>query len=316
MRSPGANLLELCQTAQYEVVLVAPFMKVRALEAVLGAIPENVTSIKCVTRWRPEEIVAGVSDLEVFNLVTQRSAAALFIQPLLHAKYFRADNSCLVGSANLTQSALGWAMPANLELLISLPSDTESLPEFERMLFSTSIRASQTFKNEVAKAAETMQGEGIKFVTEELGAEEEEISIPPQYWLPLCTRPDLLYSIYVNRNIDQIVGWTLESGRRDIRALCIPPGLSEKNFRRYVATLLQQSPLAQRVYEKAREPISPTKGQEFIKSNATDDYLLYSAEQHWETLRAWLLHFLSGKYRQLSGSFDLQRGSEIGSMRF
>lgn len=313
MRSPGADLLELCQTAQYEAILVAPFMKVRALEAVFDTIPDSVASIKCVTRWRPEEIVAGASDLEVFDLVAQRRGAALFIQPFLHAKYFRIDNSCLVGSANLTQRALGWAMPANLELVISLPSDTLPLPEFERMLFSTAIHASQELKNEVAAAAGAMQRESPKFVTEELAVEEEAAFIPPQYWLPLCTRPDLLHSIYADRNTDQIVGWTLQAGRRDIRALCFPPGLSEQNFRRYIAILLHQSPIVQRVCEEARQPISPNKGQEFISSFVKKDFLIYDPAQHWETLRTWLLYFLSEEYRQPAGSFDLQRGVEIGS---
>jgi hypothetical protein len=103
----GTELSNLCAEANKEVLLVAPFIKVSVLEKLMNKIISPDVSLRCVTRWFPEEIVAGVSDLEVWSLIHQRSNSSLWLRPDLHAKYYRADQQCLVGSANLTGKALG-----------------------------------------------------------------------------------------------------------------------------------------------------------------------------------------------------------------
>lgn len=104
----GTELSNLCAEANKEVLLAAPFIKVSVLEKLMNKISPDV-SLRCITRWFPEEIVAGVSDLEVWSLIQQRSNSSLWLRPDLHAKYYRADQRCLVGSANLTGKALGWS---------------------------------------------------------------------------------------------------------------------------------------------------------------------------------------------------------------
>ncbi len=69
MLSPGEELLALCAQAEDDVVLVAPFVKRAALEQVLAAIPVGGPTIRCVARWRPEEIAAGACDVEIFDVV-------------------------------------------------------------------------------------------------------------------------------------------------------------------------------------------------------------------------------------------------------
>ena len=82
----GDQLLELVSSAKERVVLVAPFIKVDALQRVLDAIPISAgLHIDCVTRWRPEDIVDGVCDLEIFEVITDRENAQLWRHPNLHA---------------------------------------------------------------------------------------------------------------------------------------------------------------------------------------------------------------------------------------
>src|SRR3546814_15701150 len=84
----------------------------------LGAIPDDI-AVTCVTRWRPDEIAAGVSDLEVFDLIRARASGTLLLQPHLHAKLYRTGDRRLLGSANISGRALGWHEPANLEILLA-----------------------------------------------------------------------------------------------------------------------------------------------------------------------------------------------------
>lgn len=314
MLLPGPELLGLCREAEKEVILVAPFIKRDAMQMTLDVIPHTVSSIRCVTRWRPEEILAGVSDLEIFDLISERTGASLLVQPLLHAKYYRIDGRCLVGSANLTKRGMGWAMPTNLELSVGLDATIDPLPEFEKFLLSTAIPATEELRNDIATAVEAMEREGTVFVAEEAAIDDGISSIPPEYWLPLCLRPELLYRIITETHTEQIVGWTLEAGRRDIGALRIPPNLSEQHFRNYVAALLRQSPLIHKLDQIAHTSLSSTEGREFITKHVPEEYRAYGADQHWKTMRSWLLYFLPDEYRQPSGSSKLQRGTEIGQV--
>lgn len=310
MLLPGAELINLCRSGKREVILIAPFIKRDAMRLVLEAIPSSVTSVRCVTRWRVEEILAGVSDLEIFDLVKDRDGASLYVQPALHAKYYRVDDACLVGSANLTKRGMGWAMPSNLELLVDVETKLKRLKEFEKLVFSTAIEATKELRDELAHAAEELDTEGTVYIAEESPAGDEQ-SIPAGYWLPLCSRPELMFQIFTDTQTDRIVGWTLEAGKRDIAALRIPKHLSEFHFNKYVAALLRQSPLVQELEKIAHKPVSPDEGREFISTHVPKDYRAYDNDQHWKTLRNWLLHFLPSEYRQPVGSFDLQKGTEI-----
>ena len=83
---PGDALLDLCRNTQRELVLVSPFIKTVALDRLLTSLGDDV-GLKCITRWRPAEVAAGVSDLAVFGLLNERGGA-LWLRQDLHAKYF------------------------------------------------------------------------------------------------------------------------------------------------------------------------------------------------------------------------------------
>src|SRR5436305_2039515 len=64
----GTALEELVASASQDLVLAAPFIKVRVLDRVLN-LTEGTVRVTCITRWRAEEIAAGVSDLDVWGVV-------------------------------------------------------------------------------------------------------------------------------------------------------------------------------------------------------------------------------------------------------
>lgn len=315
MPTLGEELLDLCKQATKEVILVSPFIKVNTLKRILNSIPEQTTSIKCVTRWRPEEIAAGVSDIEIFDLIQERLGAKLFIHPFLHAKFFRIDSKCFIGSANLTQRALGWAMPSNLEFMLHASSGDPRIQLFEQNLFMTTFEATQEIKDETISILDSIQKEGNvsdKFLMAGDLADDND-TYNSSYWLPLCTRPELLYGIYSGKDADRIVKWTFESGQRDLQFLGIPSGFSSSAFNKFVAASIQQAPVIQHIYEMAKNTITPEVGVGIILS-FEKQYCTYSPEEHWKTIKAWLLYFLPHIYRQPSGSNDLQRGTQIGEL--
>ena len=97
---PGHELLNLCRSSERELILVAPFVKRGVVERVLEVTSDKI-ALTLVTRWRPEEIAAGVSDLEVFELLEQSDTSKLRLHQQIHGKYYRSDDNALIGSANL-----------------------------------------------------------------------------------------------------------------------------------------------------------------------------------------------------------------------
>lgn len=71
MRPLGDAVLDLAASSRREFVMCAPFAKAAVVREVLAAIPEGV-QIALYTRWRPDEVAAGVSDTEVLPAVRGR----------------------------------------------------------------------------------------------------------------------------------------------------------------------------------------------------------------------------------------------------
>ena len=90
-RGLHSELVNLVGAARHEVVLVAPFMKMQVVASVLEATPKQVR-VSLFTRWNPEEVARGVSDLEVFDLVQGRPNTVLSLVNNLHAKLYIADD--------------------------------------------------------------------------------------------------------------------------------------------------------------------------------------------------------------------------------
>ena len=176
---PGDDLLAFISGAIGSVTLIAPFMTVSATDRVLSAIPAEVAEVTLVTRWIPDEIAAGVSDLEVFDLVKTRPGAKLLLNPRNHAKLFIADGKYMLGSANVTDKALSWVKNPNLELLVPW-EDQKKVETFLDILLGEAYTATAEIRDVVASL---IVGR----------APPPKIPAP---WLPRCASPADLWKIY------------------------------------------------------------------------------------------------------------------------
>jgi hypothetical protein len=280
---------------------VAPFVKVGVLRRVMDEIQEGV-DLRVVTRWRPEEIRAGVSDPQILDLLIERPASALFLRNDLHAKYFRADAHAVIGSANLTAAALGWSSAPNLELLEPLVVDQEWIDDFEAFLFSGCVEATPELRDWVLAAAEALPSVPTPEALPEEMVEAESIE-PTAAWVPSLRNPDELYDYYVG-NADRLTRAARESAHQDLRKLRISPGLSREAFVQYVGVILMQDPLVRRIDEfvvvrrrfgEVRDLIGRITGQSAEE-----------ADRSWQTLMRWLVLYLPDRY-----SADVPRHSEL-----
>ena len=307
---PGNAILKLMQNATSRVVIAAPYIKSATIRRLLKTIPDTVSECACITRWLPEDIVAGVCDLEIFDDVTQTSGGRLWVHPHLHAKFYSNGRETLVGSANLTSRGLGWHTPSNVELLVALPAEFPGLADWEFALLDSAVEATEQLRDQIRVQAEqlkqTRPAHHLPEVEDETGEEEATL------WVPECPTPERLWEVYRGRGADTMVSSAFKVAQDDLAALSPPQGLSDDLFTAYVAGILRQVPLLTEIDKLASTGLTDTKAQEFLcdrlsgGASGTNDY-----GQMWRIVKRWLVHFLPESYRLETGHEVLVKGREI-----
>ncbi len=299
MTFPGTQLEELCSQARNEVVLVAPFIKVTALARLLLKIPARV-KLDCVTRWRPEEILAGVSDLEVWTVLEERPYATLWLRPDLHAKFYRADNDCLVGSANITSTALGWVNQINLELLVPMPAVNTQLVDFEKGLFAGSVQVNRSTFEQMQQTVQTLKEYYLEVRPSEILPESnlEDSSqqmISCDAWVPTLRNPEDLYLAYCGRS-EELSTISRQAALQDLKSLPLTSNLSKSSFQVYVGSLLLQKPIIHRLDLLLEIPQRFGAVTDFLSSLPCHQIPGFDADRAWQTLMRWLRYFLPNRY--------------------
>lgn len=307
----GDRVLELCRQSSGEVLVAAPFVKDHALARLLEVLPQAVTGFTCVTRWFPEEVASRVSDLEVFDRLAVRSGSRLLLLPTLHAKLFRFGARCLVGSANLTGRALGWTSPPNLELLAEVPADHPDVAAFLKMLREAASPATAALRDEVAEAARRLRELGP--VAAPLDTVEDPAASSPRTWLPSCSRPDQLWSVYSDASDKwMLIASNVQAAEADLKALGIPPGLSREMFTQHVAARIRAMPLVAEIDGRAAAGIADGEAVALIREAVPDCGI--AVEDAWSVLKDWIVHFLPSNYRRAVQGEVFVRGRQIGSL--
>ncbi|GIK64262.1 MAG: hypothetical protein BroJett018_20560 [Chloroflexota bacterium] len=300
MLKPGAQLELLCRNAQHSLILVAPFMKVGVIKRLLGYVATSV-EVKCITRWRPDEILAGVSDLEVWDFLQSQPNTELWLRSDLHAKYYRADEQCLIGSANLTQAALGWAGNSNLEILISNLPTHPDLMGFEVELLRGSIQVDASIYQHIKQAVEQLKQQNpqlVKSAVFELDLEFAASSLEPismECWMPTLRNPADLYIAYLGR-IGELTIASREAALLDLQSLQIPLGLNKAVFEEYVGILLLQKPIIKKIDAFVTTPQRFGAVSQFLAQQPCAYTNDFNTDRAWQTIMRWLTYFLSKRY--------------------
>lgn len=304
--APDVALLDQLRVADGPVLIAAPYIKANSLKKLIAVLPDGVSELICITRWLPEDIASGVCDIEIFEQVRARSGGRLLVHPHLHAKYYRTNSHCLVGSANLTSRALGWVTPANVELLVRLPIDFPGLREWEKTLVGSGINATEELRDRLLIEAKRLRDAGLvqRIPEVEQGADIER---PASVWIPACPVPDRLWTVYRGGAVDTMVTSALTAAESDLAAMAPPNGLSHALFNAYVSGILRQMPLMIEIDRLASAGLTDSQACDMLSSKqiAASGH---DADQVWRVLKAWLVHFFPSTYRLETGQEVLVRG--------
>ena len=273
----GDMIRTLFEDSTEPVTIIAPFIKRQALQSLLHVIP-STTVIRCVTRWIPHEIAAGISDPEILDDLEQHGLYRLTLVNKLHAKLYIAGRRCLVGSANVTGSGLGDTDDGNIEILVATTTDNPGV----QATLSAVAQSEQPATKDVAEWTR-MLADRIQPI------EEGNIDLSP--WFPRSRRAQDSYRLYSQLPITGklFLGAAEALLLSDIARTNVMPGLTEDQFRDEICTLLRSIPLAASF-------LSTTGDFTLTKAEAQAHLTLLTTERDtiddlWCAFVNWMIHF-------------------------
>ncbi|MFC0861643.1 hypothetical protein ACFHYQ_04955 [Sphaerimonospora cavernae] len=282
----GERLLALVRDAKV-VTIVAPFITVSGIEPLLSTLPAEC-SLEVITRWRPDEVAAGVSDPRVLDLVIQ-CGGTVALQPVMHAKAYFADAHALVGSANVTSNGMGWHGPGAVELLIETAADDPALMSLLTVLRGTSVAATESDRDAVLAAARILPLAPVRAPIE--ATERSD-------WLPTYRPPEVLWRVYTGQREESVA----ELVRPELAALGIPTGLAtEEAFNTYVGAILRQG-FTGRIARECSNLTTMKAVQRLVDLCGEMGRTIDDPADSWETLAAWIAHFLPYYQRIMGGT--------------
>ena len=294
----GDELIELLSGARSEATIVAPFMKAPVVKRLMQNLAPGVI-LSCITRWHPHEIKYGVSDLEVWDVLRAHQPSSLSLIPTLHAKFYRADDRYAIGSANLTNAALGWSAQPNVELLISGEVD-QVLRDWESFLLSQATRVDESLVRFFERLVDHLPNDDFVLTEHYPDMEssfDEEYNTPNLEvisWLPMTRYPEQLYKVYLGHT-EELSAGARESAKFDLLALAVPKGLGADGFGVSVAASLLQMPIVHQIDQFLAHPRSFGAVRDFL--GALPEYPQYrDPNTDWQTMMRWFRHFLPQRF--------------------
>lgn len=300
----GDRILSVLSSAQRSVRIAAPFIKEHALRRALMNVSDGV-EITCITRWRPEDIASGVCDLEIFDVVKARNRSVLLIHPYLHAKFFAADTSCLVGSANLSYTALGWRAPSNLELLVQLDTSDHGLDSWWVKLLAESIEATEEIRTALDLAAAELRTFGNPIQRPEADQDHAE---DDTIWVPECPRWTGLWEVY-SGDEEKLPSSALASAKSDLAALSLPPGMNKAGFEKALRTAFRHTRIFQEVDKLSQEGLTDLAAHPLLIEQCS--IAPGDVSRRWQVAKRWLSELYPDEFRVEADQEVLLKGKNI-----
>ena len=295
-RTQGERIRTLFRQASHATI-IAPFIKTDALRSLLDVIPAQA-AVRCITRWLPAEVAAGVSDLEVLDVLEERAAHELLLVDRLHAKLYIADNRCLAGSANVTLSGLGETTDAgNIEILVEADLEDPAVAAALRSIENNAIPATRAMAYAVRRLAEILpKAPSLAFNAA---------------WHPVSRHPEQAYRLYS----DPPSGFLSAANQTllaDIARSNLTPGLDERGFHEAVRALLRAIPIAATFLDSTQdELLTRADASSYLEMVTTVDY---DSQDLWAAFVHWMSYFYDDKVmRQEISEFALRRAQLLGN---
>ena len=303
MAKLGDEIAQLLSSARERIVIVSAFVRGDALSRILSGAHSDVP-VTIFARWRLSDLICGASDLSAFDVARERGAE-FQIHSALHAKTFIADNSALVGSANVTLSAFGESENPNIEILISTPADEPCIQSLLKILLAKSMIVNEDYVSRLRNVIQESAG---------VADEKNFPSLSPELdnWLPATPIPrDLIkFLSFRQENIEIMRDDTKALAIRDCCALNLSVGVDK--YENVMQAIVQR-----RLFRELQDQIlsSNTSG---LDDEMAAKFLVQSfhipqskASKQWKIVKAWLRFFFRKKFITVPAGDEVRIGENI-----
>lgn len=284
-------------TGADNVTIIAPFITKVGLNEIIEKLSSD-SSLTIFTRWNLEEVAAGVSDPGIIDLINKNSS--IFLNSNLHAKaYIRHGSGALVGSANVTGRGLGLSSAGSAELLVDVEEKNERLVSLLNYLDACSGKADRYLADRIKNDAAIFKNKHKDFFDK-----KRSRSNGSEVWLPLYSYPKALWYIYSGKRGERLYSLA----EHDLIALDLPKGLDVEEFNALVCHKLGQGLVA----KIATEAIGLSAYKAVLKFKNLSEAAgckVEDPEHRWNTLVAWLTHFMPERYELSPGGKKIARKS-------
>ena len=284
----GDQIARLLSGARERIVIVSAFVRGDALSRILSGANSDVP-VTVFARWRLADLVCGASDLSAFDIAREQGAE-FRIHSALHAKAFIADNSALIGSANVTLSAFGESENPNTEILIPTPVDEPHIQSLLKSLFAESMIVDE---NHVSQ---------LRNVVQESASVASEKYFPPlspesDNWLPATQIPQdfLDFLSFRRESMKYLRDDTKTLAMRDCCALGLSIGVDRYEN---VAQAITQRRLFRELRDQILSSNASGLSDEMAAKFLVESFHIPQSEAsgQWMIVKAWLHAFLQKKF--------------------
>lgn len=267
------------------IIVIAPFVKAEALRRLCA---ESDVPVTLYTRWMPHEVAAGISDLEVLDLILD-TGGQIRLHPRLHAKAYLRGSTALVGSANTTLRGLGFRDPAAVELVVPVELPNPPITALLGFLERTTPVATQADRDAVAERASQVdlarlpaQADVDETYPEEIEASPLIEFRDPQVAWAYYTRPEDYDAVLVRQLLRSLAG------------IGVPPWIkTPAAFRAAVGAGMRQGIHGRVLRECNRLPAyAAISRYRHIMNEAGVDVPADRADESWRTFCYWAQEFV------------------------
>jgi len=219
--------------------VVAPFVTVAALERLFDSAPP-AAGFKLVCRWRPGDLVAGVSDLAVFHFLRERGCQ-LYVNQQIHMKlYVFESNIALSTSGNLTLRGLGYLDPsqANIEVGSTVELNATDWVNLHRVIAGSRVVTQEIYDRFEAFLNAQPPPPSAPEVPDLLGPAKKYTLTS----LPATDSPEELAKFYFDPASFQHSTETARRAFHDLATFEIPPRLSREEFETVLGDSFRRNP--------------------------------------------------------------------------
>jgi len=272
------------------ILIVVPFIKFEALRHLHWARTKDLR-LKVVCRWRPGDILAGASDVEIFPFL-KAAGCELYLNPDIHMKlYVFESNIAFNTSANLTLRGLGYSERPNREVGNMVTLNSEDLARLYTII-NSSRQVDDAMYARFKAFAEQNPLPPKAITPPDLLGKPKDYTIGS---LPATETPSKLASYYFGSGRQSTTPEEIRRAVHDLVTFSIPPAITQTEFEQRLGASFRATPFVADFVEHLKKERSLSFGavNNWIHQKCEDVPLPYRWEikENTRIFYDWLAHY-------------------------